>query len=300
VIEIDKHIVAEVTDEIRFVDYAIAIFPQLMTKNSVKKALKRNELLLNGNVADSAQWMKKGDEIRLVDQENRVPKAFPLDIEVVFEDDYLVVVNKPSGISTSGNLYKTLENALVGKIQVSSQKDALKWVKPVHRLDAATSGLVILSKTATAHRILAKSFENREVIKTYHAIITGKMDRHSTVFNSPINKQLAETTVEVLQEIPSLRSQFLTLLQLSPETGRTHQLRIHCANNSTPIVGDTLYGEIGNTLLHKGLFLAATQLKFPHPIAGEDVEVKIELPYKFTSLLEREERRWRMFNSGTN
>tara|TARA_R110002072_G_scaffold302650_1_gene487080 strand:- start:10813 stop:11715 length:903 start_codon:yes stop_codon:yes gene_type:complete len=295
-IEIARHVVTQLIDRIRFIDYAIGVFPQLMTKNSIKKALKRNELIINDSLANSAHWMELGDVICLVDPCNRIPKPFPLDIEVIFEDDYLVIVNKPSGLPTSGNFFRTLENAIVGKIRASTQVDALKWARPVHRLDAATSGLLILSKTATAHRILAKSFENKKVKKKYHAIVAGNVSEKLTQINTAIDGQYAMTELKFLDCIPSLRSEFMTLIELSPKTGRTHQLRIHCSEEGHSIVGDTLYGEKGNTLLHKGLYLTATQLEFPHPVLNKFVKVEIEMPNRFFSLLEREERRWRKFN----
>ena len=292
---IDKHCVTQLKEKIRFVDYCIAIFPQLMTKNAVKKAIKRGELLVNDNIATTGHWVIVDDEIILIDAENRLPKPFPLDIPIVFEDNYLIIVNKPSGISVSGNLHRTLENAMVGKIQLSAEVDGQKWAKPVHRLDHATSGLVLLSKTATAHRKLAKLFENREIEKEYHAVITGKLSNESGEIVNKINKQESITQYSQLKSIPSLRSGEMTLIKLFPRTGRTHQLRIHCAENDCPIVGDTVYGEEKNTLLHKGLFLASTRLKFIHPITDKKMDVSIEVPHKFMSLLEREERRWGKF-----
>jgi len=184
---------------------------------------------------------------------------------------------------------------MVDQFILSSQKDALKWAKPVHRLDNATSGLVIMSKTATFHREMAKLFENRKVEKTYHAITTGEWSDEEGVIDSTINQQVAKTRYKILQQVPSLRSEFLSFVQLKPQTGRTHQLRIHCTFSNHPIAGDVLYGEAGNTLLHKGLFLAATQLSFIHPILKKDVTIEIAVPHKFFSLLEREERRWIKF-----
>lgn len=294
-IQIDKHIVFKLPTKIRLVDYVIGVFPQLMTKNAVKKALKRNELLLNDQLATSGHWMVVGDELTLVDNENRIPKPFPLEVPVVFEDDYFLVVNKPSGLVVSGNIFRTLENAMVGKVQPSKQKDAFKWAKPVHRLDSATSGLIILSKTARFHREMAKLFEQRLVKKTYHAIVTGVLEEESGIFSAPIKEQVASTEFQVLNTVPSLRSENLSLLKLHPKTGRTHQIRIHCAEKNHPIVGDVLYGEEGNTLLHKGLFLASTGLEFTHPIEKTPVQVENPIPHKFESLLEREERRWKKF-----
>ncbi len=296
VIIIDTHKVPFLTTKIRFVDYCIGIFPQLMTKNAVKKAIKRKDLLINNVTATTGHWMCKGDEIKYIDNGKRIPKPFPLVVPIIYEDEYLVVVNKPSGISVSGNLHRTLENALVGKIQISTQEDATKWAKPVHRLDHATSGLVLFSKTAEAHRKLAKQFENRVIKKEYHAVVMGQFKKDEGIIESPIQHQSAITKYNQIKTVPSLRSKALSLVQLFPETGRTHQLRIHCSENDCPIVGDTIYGKKNNTLLHKGLFLASTGLSFMHPITGKEIKIKIDFPYKFKSLLEREARRWEKFN----
>ncbi len=296
-ITLNEHIVSQLEDRIRFVDYCIGVFPQLMTKNAVKKAIKRKELLINGVEATTGYWMNNGDVVKLIDLETRLPKPFQLAVPIVYEDDFLVIVNKPSGISVSGNLHKTLENALVGKVKLSTELDAFKWAKPVHRLDLATSGLVLFSKTATTHRRMAKQFENREVEKEYHAILMGALPNEKGVIQQVINEQDAMTFYEQLKTIPSLRSKQLSLVCLSPKTGRTHQLRIHSAQNSCPIVGDKMYGDDKNTLLHKGLFLVSTRIKFSHPMTNEKIDVSIPIPHKFMALLEREERRWKKFNS---
>lgn len=295
---IDTHFVVGLNEEIRFVDYAIGIFPQLLTKNAIKKAIKRNELLLNGELAVQGWWMKEHDKIELVDPGHRIPKAYDFDVPIVFEDDYLVVVNKPSGLTVSGNKFETLENALVNKITLSSQPDAWKWAKPVHRLDSATSGLILFSKTASVHTKLAKLFEEKQIEKTYVALLTGKQEEDS-IIDSPINNQEAVSELKVMKVIPSLRNEFLTLVKFLPKTGRTHQLRIHSKLIGHPIVGDKIYGEDGNTLLKKGMFLSAVQLEFIHPVTEKEMIVSMDMPYKFKALLEREIRRWDKYNTTT-
>ena len=98
-----------------------------------------------------------------------------------------------------------------------------------------------------------------------------------------------------LKTVNSLRSEKMSLLKLIPKTGRTHQLRIHCASIGSPIVGDKLYGEAGNVMLHKGLFLTASNLRFKHPKSGDIVNCNVPIPDKFKSLLEREERRFNRY-----
>lgn len=295
---IDTHLVSHLKEEVRFVDFAIGIFPQLMTKNSVKKAIKREELYINDVLATQGYWVKEKDTIQLVDPGHRTPKPYDFEVPIVFEDDHLVIVNKPSGLIVSGNKFETLENALVGKVKLSSQPDAWKWAKPVHRLDAATSGLIMFSKNASTHVKLAKMFEQKEIEKTYVALLKGEV-KYTGLIEEPINGQVAISEMNVIRVVPSLRNEFLSLVKLKPKTGRTHQLRIHSKFIGHPIVGDKLYGEEGNTLLKKGMFLAAIQLEFVHPVTNDLKTVSMDMPYKFKSLLERETRRWNKYHSTT-
>jgi 23S rRNA-/tRNA-specific pseudouridylate synthase len=189
VIKIHSHTVVKINAPIRLVDYVIGIFPQVMTKNAVKNSLKRKELLINSKRAESGIWIKEGDIIEYVDPQNRIPKEFPLEVVIVFEDDYLLVVNKPSGLVVSGNQFRTLENSLVNSIKLSSQEDALKWAKPVHRLDSATSGLVLLAKTASAHRKLSSMFKEKTIEKKYRAVVQGKPEEFMIVKDSIEGKE---------------------------------------------------------------------------------------------------------------
>ncbi|MFT5859501.1 MAG: 23S rRNA pseudouridine1911/1915/1917 synthase [Flavobacteriaceae bacterium] len=294
-IELEKHLVAEVDEHTRFIDYVVGLFPQVMTRSAVKKAIKKGEFLHNGVIADTRIWVTVGDAIMLVDQQNQPPKPFPLDIEVVMEDEYCAVVYKPSGLVVSGNQHRTLVNALVDELTLSNQPDAYKWGKPVHRLDSATSGLVIVAKTAHAHGGFGKLFESREIRKTYVAIVQGEVKDQEIELE--IGGKPAQTQLKVLESVRSLRNEVLTLIELTPKSGRTHQLRIHCASIGHPIVGDKLYGIEGEIMNHKGLFLCAQKLQFLHPISTELTEVAIPIPNKFNALLKQEERRWTAKNA---
>lgn len=295
---IDVHIVPELKEKCRLVDYAIGIFPQIITKNSVKKAIKREELLHNNETATTGKWVLQGDRISLVAVGHQSPKKYNMPIEIVFEDDHLGIVRKPSGLVVSGNQFRTLENALVGAFRDSGKKDVLQWARPVHRIDAATSGLVLFAKTFSAQIKLGRLFQNREIVKTYIAVVKGKV-KNDMLLSEPINGQSALSELVVLKTVRSINNQYITLVKLTPQTGRTHQLRIHCSGCGHPIIGDTLYGEIGKTLLHKGLFLAAVELKFDHPLSNREIVISIDAPAKFYKLLEREERRWKKYNSGS-
>lgn len=293
-IVLESHTVSQSVSNVRLVDYCIGLFPQLPTRNAVKKAMKREEVLLNEVIGTTGMWVKQNDVIQFVDPRNRLPKPFPLVIDVVHEEDDFAIVFKPAGLVVSGNLHRTLENALIDQLTPSKAADVFKWARPVHRLDGATSGLVILAKTLSAHHHFGKQFEARTIQKEYHAVVQGSPKNQ--VISLPVDGKSAESSLLVLSTVPSLQNEHLSLVKLSPKTGRTHQLRIHCAEIGHPIVGDQLYGESGNVMKHKGLFLAATSLTFEHPKSGNAMTVSAPIPIKFHALLEREERRFNRFH----
>lgn len=293
-IVLESHTVSQSVSNVRLVDYCIGLFPQLPTRNAVKKAMKREEVLLNEVIGTTGMWVKQNDVIQFVDPRKRLPKPFPLVIDVVHEEDDFAIVFKPAGLVVSGNLHRTLENALIDQLTPSKAADGFKWARPVHRLDGATSGLVILAKTLSAHHHFGKQFEARTIQKEYHAVVQGSPKNQ--MISLPVDGKSAESSLSVLSTVPSLQNEHLSLVKLSPKTGRTHQLRIHCAEIGHPIVGDQLYGESGNVMKHKGLFLAATSLTFEHPKSGNAMTVSAPIPIKFHALLEREERRFNRFH----
>lgn len=284
------------TSRARIVDYANGIFEQIPSRKGVKKAIERSRILLNGEVVETGRYVQPGDEISLVEKPADLHKTYRLDLEVLFEDDQMAVVCKPAGIPVSGNRFKTLAQALPHNLNASTAADALRIPLPVHRLDAPTSGLLIAAKTSRAMVELGRRFADREVRKCYHAVVFGTLTLSGKI-DSPIGGKPAETLCTPLRTVPSLRHGSMTLVKLEPLTGRTHQLRIHMADAGHPIVGDVQYGTETNILKGKGLFLASTALALRHPVSPEkEVKAETALPQKFTSLLEREERRWKKFN----
>ncbi|MDW7693318.1 RluA family pseudouridine synthase [Flammeovirgaceae bacterium SG7u.111] len=282
------------SEKARISEYLIGIFEQLPSRNSVKKAIKKGEVYLNGDEADSGRWVNSGDEIQLMDLEEKLPRVFEFKMDVVFEDEYLAIVHKPAGLLVSGNQFRTLENALPFNVQKSTEPDALKYPKPVHRLDFQTSGLLVTAKTAKAHAELGKMFKERTIQKTYHAVVVG-LTPESGVLEEDVNGQQAVTEFELVSSSPALQSGQISLLKLKPYTGRTHQIRIHTAGMGSPIVGDKIYGNKEKSIQHKGLFLSATGLDFTHPITQQPISLQLDIPYKFLSLMKRAKRRWLKF-----
>lgn len=290
------HIVPDGVEDIRLYDYAAEIFPTIPSRKGIKKAISREEIIVDGEKTTTGLWIKPGHKIELLESSINPPKEYNLYLEVVYEDEYFAVINKPAGIPVSGNRFRTIQNALIGNIKISEELDALRWPKPVHRLDSPTSGLLIIAKTASTLVKLGQLFENKEIQKKYAAIVIGKTPEKG-VIDFEIEGLKSWTEYQLNCFVPSLRNEYLSLVELSPKTGRTHQLRIHLSKLGFPILGDKLYGKKGEIFQGKGLFLSAVELKFVHPITDEYLIIKADLPLKFKSLLERENRRWEKYNS---
>jgi len=287
-----QHRVEQIPDKIRLIDYAMDVFQDfILTRSMVKKILKKGLIEIDGQKAKGGEWIAVGQEISLFQSEENTPEPFEMKLEIVFEDEHLAVIVKPAGIVVSGNMYRTIVNAVQYNISKSNLPDALPWPRPIHRLDMQTSGLLIIAKTQLASIELGKQLENKTLKKRYRAILVGEVDDELS-FKSDIDNQTAHSELVKVKTINSIKSKHLSLVDLFPHTGRTHQLRIHTSENGTPILGDKLYGDLENTKLHKGLFLSAVEITFTHPKTKEIINLKIDQPAKFDSLLEREERMW--------
>ena len=289
-------VIAEITakdpiEDIRLYDYCLGKFAQLPSRKSVKKAIDKGEVYVNGAAQKTGYWIKGGELIQLIDLENNPPKPYHLDLEIVFEDEHLIIVNKPSGLVVSGNQFKTLFNALAYNFTRSTEVDALPWPLPVQRIDQVTCGLVVSAKTKSARIKMGELFENRNIRKTYHAIVMGTTQAAFTV-NTPIDGKPSNTSFTTLKIVNSLRSGYLTLLEIHPQTGRKHQIRKHLAEIGHPILGDVLYAGKNNTLQHKGVYLTASKLEFKHPSTGKELKIEIPIPKKYEKRLESEHKRW--------
>ena len=282
------------SERMRIFDYVCVhlsgVFP---SKNGVKKAFKNELILLNGKIALSGEWLAEGDKVEVKAKDLGAFKIFPLKLEVLFEDAFMAVIHKPAGFPVSGNYYKTIQNALPYNLSVSKEEDALMLPRPVHRLDKLTSGLLLLAKTRSAQINLGRQFENQEISKTYLALVKGKLEGEGTV-DFFIDQQKAKTLYKSVRVEQSLSYNDVTLVELQPKTGRTHQLRIHMAELGHPIVGDAVH-DSEKVLKGKGLFLTACKVSFVHPVSLLNQTFEISIPSKFDAFLKREKRRWKKF-----
>ena len=262
----------------------------LASRKAAYKCAKRGELLLNGRAADPQTQVAHPATIQVLPPTRLPPRPYHLAVEVVWEDCYLAVVVKPPGIPVSGNYARTLERALPASLAPSLAADAMPWPRPVHRLDAPTGGLLLVAKTAGAMVALGRQFQERSVRKRYCAVVTGRLDAPLTL-DSPLDERPARTRCLPLHHARSLRSDWLTTLDVWPETGRTHQIRRHLAAAGHPVLGDAAYGS-EPILRSKGLFLWAVELRFTHPFLGAAIQITVDPPPKFSAQLRRETQRW--------
>lgn len=287
------HVVPDDVGHAHLDKYLAARCPLFPSKAGAHKAVRRGEVHIDGATTDPGALVRPGMRIDVVPPTRPAPPALALTIPVVWEDDAVAVVDKPPGLVVMGARARTLERALRGNLTPSSAADALPWPRPVHRLDGATGGLVVCAKTRRAQVALGHQFEDREVGKRYRAVVLGRLDGEGVV-DTPLGGRDARTRWAAARHARCLRTEWLTLVDLWPETGRTHQLRRHLHGLGHPILGDALY-TAGESLVlrRRGLFLWAVEVTFAHPDTGVATPVSIGTPPKFDTTLAREERRWR-------
>jgi len=277
------HTVPKLENSIRFQEYAVGIFKTLPTKSGVKKAIKKKLISINGDIATTALFILGEEKVILFESEDSSNfKRLKLTLDVIFEDDYLAIINKPAGILVSGNKFKTISNALDQNLIKSRQLDAVK-AKPIHRLDYPTTGLLLIGKTNASIIALNKLFEYKQIKKTYFAITIGQMEV-SGIINTLIDNKNSETHYEVMKTVVSKRFEYLNLVKLSPKTGRRHQLRKHMLSLGNPILGDKEYCNEKLILNGKGMYLHAGILEFIHPFTKQQIKIKKDFSNKFKKI----------------
>ncbi len=238
--------------------------------------------------------MRPGNQLTLTLPDDPSQPVLPLELELPYVDDWLAVVYKPAGIHVRGNHVRTLRRALRHNLPLSPQPDALPDPDPVHRLDYRTAGLVLVARTASARVGLSQAFEERRIFKRYRAIVLGALSGAGEI-DTPLDGRPALSRWRAIRTTRSLKTDWVTQVDLFPVSGRTHQLRRHITELGHPILGDDLYTR-GPVLRSAGLFLAAVEQRLVHPITGEDLHVRIEPPARFATWIAREERRWRRWH----
>jgi len=281
--KVEFYSVPKLEERVRLSDFAPGVFKTIFSKKGIKKAIKKGFVTINGDVGYTSDYINGGELIELFQPIN-TPKKPIIDIllQVIYEDDYLAIINKPAGIVVSGNKKFTIENALSFNLKQSKQKDAI-LPEPIHRLDYPTSGVLLIGKTSQAVILLNKLFEEREIQKKYFAITIGHQN-DAGIIETSVDGKPSKSEYKTVSRLESRKYESLNLLELNPYTGRRHQLRVHLASIGNPILGDIKYGKEGLVGKGKGLYLHAFSLNFNHPFTKKDLEVSISLPKKFLKL----------------
>lgn len=283
-LKIESHRVPTLSEKIRLSDYIPGIFKTLASRKASKKAIKNRLVTINGEIGFTGDYLFGNEVLDLYQAPIQKKKPnIELNLNILFEDDYLAIVYKPAGIVVSGNKKFTLENALASNLKKSTQKDALHRPEPIHRLDYPTSGALLIAKTSKVLIDLNAMFEAKTIKKIYAAVTMGMQQKEGTI-ETDIDNKPSKTIYKTVQTQPSRKYNNLNLMELQPHTGRRHQLRKHMASIGNPIFGDLLYGEEGKNGKGNGLYLHAYSIQFQHPITGKEVSIHAPLPKKFIQL----------------
>ncbi len=277
---VESHIVESLEESVRISDYGGSHLLMTPSRNSFKKAIRANRVILNGTVADSSRMVKKGDTIEILQSDEVLP-VHKIKIDVVYEDDHMAVVVKPAGLLTSGNQHRTLANALSSNLKESNETARLPRPNPVHRLDRSASGLLLVAKTMLAQRHLSEQLANYTVDKTYRVIAHGLAEKTGTI-DQPIKEKPAQTHYELIKSIPSNKYGGFSIMDVKIKQGRKNQIRVHLHSIGHTVVGDILYPRNNPG---KGLYLHCYALTFIHPVSGEEMSFEAELPKKFDGFL---------------
>ena len=277
---VESHIIESLEESVRISDYGGSHLLMTPSRNSFKKAIRAKRVLLNGELADSSRMVKKGDIIEILLSEEVYPEH-KIKIEVIYEDEYMAIVNKPAGLLTSGNQHRTLANELSTNLNESKEKARLPRPNPVHRLDRSASGLLIIAKTMLAQQDLSEQLAAYTVDKTYRVISHGLAEKTGTV-DLPIKEKSAQTQYKLIKTIPSNKYGGFSILDVNIKQGRKNQIRVHLHSLGHTVVGDLLYPRENPG---KGLYLHCYALTLNHPKSGEKMTFEMDLPKKFKDFL---------------
>ena len=289
-----EFVVSNKEDELRL-DKFLAKANGDLSRNYIQQLIDKKLVLVNNKTEKKSYHLEQGDEItlELPEAEEVKLKAEKIDFDVIYENENLVVLNKPAGLVVhpgAGHSSGTLVNGLLEYCDDLSGINGKLRPGVVHRLDKDTSGAMVVAKNDQAHRNLAKQFKQREVKKTYLALVYGKLAHKRAKIDAAIGrdsknrKKMAVTSKNSKRavsnfEVLSSNSDF-SLLKVEIQTGRTHQIRVHLDYIDYPIVGDQKYGSKNSRNAVSGLerqFLHAYQLGFKDPITDEFTQYQAEL-----------------------
>ncbi|GAU78730.1 RluA family pseudouridine synthase [Fusibacter sp. 3D3] len=273
-----------------------------LSRNYIQKLISGGHVTLNGKKLESKKikvTLEDLIEIDIPEPELLSIKAESIPIDIVYEDDDLMIINKPQGMvvhPAPGNYTGTLVNALMALTEKLSSINGVIRPGIVHRIDKDTSGLLMVAKNNKAHEFLAAQLKDKTSRREYYAIVNGVIKQDSGTIDKPLGRSLkdrkkiaiipegreAVTHYEVLE-----RFKYHTLVKLKLETGRTHQIRVHMASIGYPLLGDPVYGVKSERVKYEGQALHAKIIGFVHPTTHEQMLFESELPDYFIKLIHK-------------
>ena len=256
---------------------------------------------LNGEVAARSARIEEGARISVADAApDAPPEHEDIDVPVVYSDEHIAVISKPAGLvvhPAPGHTGGTVVNALLSRLGLAGGAADRPGI--VHRLDAGTSGLMVVARTEESYERLVEQMQAREVSRTYLTLVEGRPDTDTMTIDAPIGrstqhrKKMAVVAggKDAVTEATVLERHVRTsLVEARPVTGRTHQIRVHLSTAGFPVVGDPVYGKSRALARELGLdrpFLHAARLRFAHPITGAPVDIEDPLPADLRAALDR-------------
>lgn len=271
-----------------------------ISRSKVQEMIKQKLIMVNNKFVKSGYFLKSGDEVDVIGKLKVETTAKPekIDLDVIYEDDDIMIINKPSGMvvhPAAGNFTGTLVNGLLYRTKnLSNSNDNLR-PGIVHRIDKDTSGLLVVAKNDYAHDALAKQLKDKTLSRTYVALVSGRINHDTGCIDAPIGrdpfdrKKMCVTDVNAKDAVTHFkvleRYKTSTLLEVKLQTGRTHQIRVHMKYINHPIINDPVYGNSKNTTSF-GQMLHAKKLSFIHPVTKEKMTFTCPVPKEFNDILE--------------
>ncbi len=278
---------------------------QQISRVTVQRLLEEGNILVNGNPVKPSYKVQENDQIQIKQEEPKEIniQAQNIPITVLYEDEDLIVVNKPKGMvvhPANGNPDGTLVNAIMAIC-----KDSLSGIggeiRPgiVHRLDKNTSGVIIIAKNDATHIALSNMLKEHKIEKTYIALVRGIVKENEATINMPIarsnidRKKMAvaregKEAITHFKVLERFHKEGVTLLEIKIETGRTHQIRVHLSHIGYPIVGDDVYSNGKNQWGIQGQCLHAKSIEFKHPKTGKKMHIEAPLPEYLQEIITKE------------
>ncbi|NLX11632.1 MAG: RluA family pseudouridine synthase [Chloroflexi bacterium] len=283
-------------------DRLIAARFEQLSRTQIQNLIRDGQVTVDGRAVKASYRTTGGEHIRVRvpiqgEEPETQPEAIPL--AVLYEDDQLAVIDKPAGMVVHpafGHTSGTLVNAVLARWPQIADFSEPSRAGIVHRLDKETSGVIVVAKTRETLEYLRRLFKEREVHKRYLALVEGMPDTPSGIIDAPIGRDPAQRKrMAVVRDGREAVTEYHvletyadhTLLEVFPQTGRTHQIRVHLAFIGTPVVGDTVYGRRKQAIRMKRHFLHAASITFPRPESGELLTVEAALPTGLQNVLDK-------------